>query len=293
MKQIVQRSLRLLSSGLLCCGVAAALCTACSDDGITPSPNNHLIEFPQGTNAYDQTIKGIYDQYGTQILYRYNDAMFRWQITDLLTYYTKPADEGYVAQAVDFLQDNCLSLYPKDSLRHYLPYRIYLAADLGRLFEYSGLDAAGNSVNTRDTLWHTAATNGYDNLCFALASPRIATLSADSLKLAKGELNAALISYCIGRGIMAVPAAFSKEEVSGVAWNNYIGSYNTYGLIEYLNPKTFTAAQDFAIFVKYLIAYTDDEFNARFTVKSFDTSGRIARKAKAAREWLNTTLNEK
>lgn len=259
---------------------------SCSEDDITPSANNQLLEFPQGTNAYDTEIKHIYDQYGTQMLYRYNDGMFRWQITDQLGYVSQPADEACVAQAVSFIRQNCFRFYQSDSLRKYLPYRIYLARQLGRLFDYNGLDAAGNNVSFRDTLWNRAATNGYANLCFGLASPRLSTLSQDSLRLVRGELNAALLAHAISQGYILVPAAFTREEVQGTVWYNYVGSYNTYGLLEYIDPKTMTPAQDFTLFLKYLIAYPTDEFEARFTVKNFDTSGRIARKAKVVREWM-------
>ena len=264
---------------------------SCAEDSITPSQDNHLVTFPQGNNSYDAEIEQIYKQYGTQMLYRYDDAMFRWQITDRLGYVSRQADEQYVAQALKFIQDNCFSFYNADSLRQYLPYRFYLASNLGRLFEYAGLDAAGNNVSTKDTLWNTAATNGYANLCFGLANARLATLSEDSLRLAKGELNAALMANAIGQGNISVPAAFTKEEVGGVNWYNYIGSYNTYGLLEYIEAKTMTPAQDFVVYLKYLIAYPTEEFEQRFCVKTFDTSGRIARKAKAVRSWMLSEYN--
>lgn len=260
--------------------------SSCSEEEITPSADNRLVEFPQGNNSYDAEILQIYQKYGTQILYRYNDAMFRWQITDQLGYVSRPADEQYVDVAVRFIKDNCFQFYREDSLKAYLPYRIYLARDLGRLFQYSGLDAAGNNVSIRDTIWHTAATNGYANLCFGLACQRLTTLSDDSLRLAKGELNAALLANAISQGNIQVPATFTKEEVNNVNWSNYVGSYNTYGLLEYLDAKTMTPAQDFVVFLKYLIAYPKEMFEEKFTTKTFDTSGRIARKAKAAKDWM-------
>ena len=259
---------------------------SCSEDDITPSADNRLVQFPQGNNSYDAEILQIYEHYGTQMLYRFNDAMFRWQITDRLGYVSRPADESCVAAAVKFVKDNCFSFYREDSLKAYLPYRFYLAGDLGRLFEYSGLDAAGNNVSVKDTIWHVAAANGYANLCFGLASPRLATLSDDSLRLAKGELNAAVLANAIGQGNIQVPAAFTKEMVGNVNWYNYIGSYNTYGLLEYIDAKTITPAQDFAIFLKYLIAYPSEVFEEKFTTKAFDTSGRIARKAVIVRNWM-------
>ena len=45
-------------------------------------------------------------------------------------------------------------------------------------------------------------------------------------------------------------------------------------------------AQDFVVFLKYLIAYPTDMFEERYTTKAFDTSGRIARKAKIVKNWM-------
>lgn len=273
-------------TSIICLLMLCTLYVSCGEDEITPSDDNHLIVFPQGNNDYDREIVEIYNQYGTQMLYRYNPAMMRWQVTDLLGYICRQADEPYVSQAVNFIKRNCLDYYHPDSLRKYLPYRIYLASDLGRVFEYSGLDAAGNNVSTKDTLWHTAASYGYANLCFGLTSSRLPKLSADSLQLAKGELNAALLAYAIEQGHIQIPSAFTKEEVQGTVWYNYVGSYNTYGLLEYIDSKTIKPVQDFALFLKYLIAYPTEKFNELFTVSTFDTSGRIAKKAAVVRQWM-------
>lgn len=267
------------------------LFTACNEEEIIPSDSNYLVEFPQGENTYDKEIKDFYDQYGTQILYRYDDAMFRWQITDRLGFFSKPADETSISEALQFVKQNCFDFYQPDMLKRLLPYRIYLASDLGRIFIYTGLDASGKNVNVKDTIWHTIATNGYANLCFAVASKRMSGLSLDSLRLAKGELNASLLAYAIEQHQISIPNDFIKEEVANVAWYNYVGSYNTYGLLEYIDPKTFSPAQDFVLFLKYLIAYPMETFEAKFTNKTFDTSGRIARKAKTVREWMKVEYN--
>ena len=240
--------------------------SSCSEEDITASEDNRLIAFPQGTNSYD--------------------AVFRWQITEQLGYVSRPADEQYVESAVRFIKTNCFRFYAEDSLKAYLPYRIYLARDLGKLFDYSGLDAAGNNVSIKDTIWHISATNGYANLCIGLANNRLARLSEDSLRLAKGEINAALLANAISQGNIQVPSTFAREEVGNVVWYNYIGSYNAYGLLEYIDAKTMTPAQDFVVFLKYLIAYPTDVFEEKYATKAFDTSGRIARKAKIVRSWM-------
>ena len=95
--------------------------SSCSEDDISPSANNWLVDFPQGSNTYDTEIKQVYDLYGTQMLYRYNDGMMRWMVTEQLDYVSRPGDEHYVGEAVKFIKDNCFRYYQQDSLRKYLP----------------------------------------------------------------------------------------------------------------------------------------------------------------------------
>lgn len=272
----------------------ALLCAvlACSDDDITPSKGNMLVEFPQGNADYDAEMAEIYEKYGTQMLYDYNDEMFRWQITDKIGYVStpanKPADKEHLKGAVAFIRHNCFEFYDEDSLKVLLPYRIYLASNLGKIFEYSGTNSAGVYINIKDTIPNIAAVNGYRNICFGLVNGRTAAMTEDSLRLAKGELNAAVLACAVDRGVLKVPEAFSSLEVENVNWINEPGSngYNYYGLLEYLSAKSMTPAEDFASYLKMLIAYPKDEFNRRFASKTFDLTGRIAKKAEVVRKWM-------
>ncbi len=286
MKTYRNKSLLLVAALLAACTFPGLL--SCGDDDVSPSPDNRLVEFPQGDNAYDADIWSVYLRYGTQMLYRYSDAMFRWQVTDQLGYVSTPADEAYVSSAVSFIQRNCFCFYTDDSLKMMLPYRIYLASNIGKIFDYSGTDATGQSVSVHDTIPGIGAVSGYCNIAFGLASSRLPGLKEDSLQIVKGELNAAVLAYGLGTGLFEVPAAFTKLEYSGVNWGNFtgVGGYNAYGMLEYVDAKTVTPAQDFALYLKYLIAYPTEKFDARFTAKTFDSSGRIAQKAKVVREWM-------
>lgn len=265
---------------------------ACSDDDIKPSEDNQLVVFPQGNADYDADIVDIYNMYGTQMLYDYNDEMFRWQITDKLGYIStpanQPADKAHIKDAIAFMRRNCFDFYDQDSLKSILPYRIYLASNLGKIFEYSGTNAPGVYVNIKDTIPNIAAVNGYRNICFGIVNGRLSSMSEDSLRLTKGELNAAILASAVDRGTMRVPETFSSLEVENANWTNEPGSngYNNYGLLEYLSAKSMTPAEDFASYLKMLIAYPKDEFTRRFTTKTFDISGRITKKADAVRKWM-------
>lgn len=272
--------------------IAFACVVAACSDSLTPSEDNRLVAFPQGNADYDAEILDIYEKYGTQIIYDYNDDMFRWQITDKLGYISTPAnksaDKAHIKNAVDFMRHNCFDFYDQDSLKNILPYRIYLASNLGKIFEYSGTNSAGIYLNIKDTIPNIAAVNGYRNICFGIVNGRLSSMSEDSLRLTKGELNAAILASAVDRGTMRVPETFSSLEVENANWTNEPGSngYNNYGLLEYLSAKSMTPAEDFASYLKMLIAYPKDEFNRRFTTKTFDISGRITKKADAVRKWM-------
>lgn len=290
MRQATRNILAIAASVIGCMAVVS-----CSEDSITPS-DNHLVKFPQGNADYDMIIKEIYDSTGTQMLYDYSDDMFRWMITERLPYISTPAnkeeDKQYVANAVNFMKENCFELYNNDFLRKILPYRIYLASNLARCAEFMYIDVNGVQQTRKDTINGIACTNGFRNMCFGLVNKRLAEMSEDSLKLTRGELNASLISNAISQGLMRVPEEFAKLEFEGVNWSSEAGAggYNAYGLIEYIPAKTMSPQQDFAIFLKMVIAYTKEEFEARFCSPTFDLSGRIKTKGEIVREYLKAYM---
>ena len=66
---------------LISCLLLVGVCS-CGEDALTPSEPMGFGEFPQGNASYDREIVEFYDKYGVQVLYRFGEVDFRWNITE-------------------------------------------------------------------------------------------------------------------------------------------------------------------------------------------------------------------
>lgn len=67
---------------------------------------------------------------GVQVLYRFAEADFRWNITEYIPYHAVEAETSSIGEGWNFLKENCLSIWSDDFLRKYMPYRILLASEI-------------------------------------------------------------------------------------------------------------------------------------------------------------------
>lgn len=116
--------------------------TSCdySEDALEPSGIASAYTLPQGDHAYDQKIVEIQKKYGTSLLYKFNDKDAYWSPTSWSCYeyneetpnYSKagltctPANEAYVGQLVDMLEEVWFSRFNDKFLKEYLPQTILL-----------------------------------------------------------------------------------------------------------------------------------------------------------------------
>ena len=247
--------------------------TSCSNEAALTPSDPEGSGFPQGTNAYDKVFEQYYKDYGTMVLYRYTDADFRWNITSYIPYYSEIADENYVSAAWTFLNDNCLSIWPNSFLKKCLPNRILLASSIWSLKEGWGYDDAGNYVKTYTKVYHTSVY-GLNHIAFGLTNSTIANLTTADKKTAIGEVAYSLIGYATSRSKIDVPTAFKTLHDDYTKYNGEDESdwgYNAAGCLEYIYACD--VYQDFAMYVKYLMTMSKDEFAAAFLNDSFDCGG--------------------
>lgn len=265
---------------------------SCNEDDLIPSEDNHMMTFPQGDADYDKEILAIYNEYGTHMIYDFNDNQFRWEVTSQLPYMSEKGDPDYVSDAVYFIQKNCLEMYDKDFVKEMLPYRIFLASNISEIWNYSGYAADWSWVEEHDTIPGVGAVNGYKSIAFGFTSKRLNELDDDSLAIVKAELNASLIASSVENELIEIPEEFdalSAGNMDNLWYANFIDAYSGYnckGLLEYENPTTITVADDFNQYVKYLMMLTDEEFDSRFLNPDFDSAGYIAKKKPIVKNWL-------
>ncbi|UIR54894.1 hypothetical protein LZQ00_11455 [Sphingobacterium sp. SRCM116780] len=120
---------------VLCIGLTIILgFVACkkTEEPLTPSdipePGYQLA---QGNNSYDIRIKAYFERWGTYILYQFTPAQINWKVTGYDTYYkSAPAEEAFVDQQLDLLNETFFQYYADSTLQKYLPVKLFLCSSL-------------------------------------------------------------------------------------------------------------------------------------------------------------------
>ena len=244
---------------------------SCSEDKLTPSPekDNELIAFPQGDNTYDKEFEQFYDTYGVQVLYKYTQTDFRWNVTSYLPYTCDLPDDKYIEPSWQFIKNDCLSIWGDDFLKQYLPFRILLSSQI-----YSVGDTNGD--DKKDTIPLTkTAIYGLNHITFGKVNSSITQMTADEKKQAIGDMAFALIGYATSQGKIEIPSDFTalhnkygNNTGSGLATPDNPWGYNAAGFFEYLQGMD--VYYDFAHYVRQLVMNSQTEFTDKYLNDTFD-----------------------
>ena len=117
-----------------------------SEETLTPSGITMIYTLPQGNNAFDQNIVNYYNEYGSYLLYKFNERDAYWTPTGWKrpTPSTAPspwtgtdvdvANPSAVAAQLDLLDNSLFKLYPKSFLKEFLPVKILLCSKVDSIY---------------------------------------------------------------------------------------------------------------------------------------------------------------
>ncbi|MCI1246434.1 MAG: hypothetical protein LKG14_03480 [Prevotella sp.] len=245
-----------------------------SDDDLTPS-DPEQSDFPQGTSDYDKEFEDFFKEYGTQVLYKFSENDFRWNVTSYLPFYANEADTAYIRDAWKFIKDNCLSIWSEDFLKKCLPYHLLLASKIySNSVQYVTTDASGDYV--KDTIQVPKnAMYGLNHITFGMVNSQIEHLTTDEKKQLIGDMAFALIGYATSKGILVIPDEFKTLHDKYISHNGeslaygYGGwGYNGAGCLEY--EEDIDYYYDFGLYVKYLVINSKQEFADKYLNDQFD-----------------------
>ena len=260
-----------LAAAMACFGLNACY----SEDDLTPSDPMTIGNFPQGNNDYDQEFVAFYNKYNTQVLYEFEESDFRWNVTSNIPYYAEVADKSYIADAWELLDTYCFSIWSEEFLQKFLPYRILLASKLYSLKETWGYDSEGNYGKIYLEVPHNAMY-GFNHITFGVTNSTLAGMSVEQKKQLVGDMAFALVGSAVYKGKMEIPTAFNEkfheyyDSGKNSEWPGVWG-YNGGGFLEY--SANLDVYYDFALYVKYLVMLSKEEYEARFLTSSFDCGG--------------------
>lgn len=109
---------------------------SCAEDdqiGEIPALTPEYV-LPQGKSPADDRIVGLYNKYGTYVLYDYTDMDISWLQVDVNNVwngytYTLP-DPQYAGEMLDFLEESWFRFYPEEFHQKFMPYKIFLTSTL-------------------------------------------------------------------------------------------------------------------------------------------------------------------
>lgn len=119
--------------------LCAGWCAACTDsDEISGTLEPLTMEYtlPQGKSDADDRIVKYYEDFGSYILYEYDQYDVKYDLGNYGMTYTEP-DLDYVGDMLDLLDEIWFDFYPAEFHKQYMPLKIFIAGEL--IDEFSGM----------------------------------------------------------------------------------------------------------------------------------------------------------
>ncbi len=181
--------MRYIHSTLVCVALAAlAAFTSCNydEDELTPSGVTSSYQLPQGSHDYDATIQKFYEENGVYLLYKFSNKDAYWTPSGWTNgtpsednsgkqgFTVKAADETYVGQQVNLLNEVWFSKLSTTAKKRLLPTIILLCSEVNNVvFTYDFFPVFKSYYAESPILSHY----NYANLCVTYGSSAISSLT--------------------------------------------------------------------------------------------------------------------
>ena len=188
---------------------------------------------PQGNHDYDTRIVAMFKTYKTMFLYKYLPHDLYWNVTQWKGgtydpvrdttyqangnyedngYFDTPADENYVGQQLNMLDDIWLDFYPDKYLIQCLPHKVYLLDSLYRSMAKKG-------TPNRNVI---LAYSGGDFIAATWGGARILQMTPAEKIALKNAVNTIFMGFATRRGGAVTPGTFrivSNYQTTTIPYN--------------------------------------------------------------------------
>lgn len=266
--------------------MGSCMLTACNDeDKLTPTERPEFgYAVPQGDHDYDKKIVDWYNRCNFFILYDFLPRDIYWSVNGWLEareredetaftwfdgWLSQPANEQYVGQQLELVEDQFLRFYPDSVLKRCMPLKILLCGELGYM-RNTGL------YNKEDVF------SGYDHLAVNWGNESILNITADSVTLFKNNVNYAFLTRLRSNGKMVDAALFyniSDYSVAPTFANRYERGFLAANMTAQNDWNSFLQAVLSTPYSELTAAYpTTDRTNKGILNAAKDVNGLIRRK---------------
>ena len=161
------------------------------EDELTPSDETSSYQLPQGSHDYDATIQKFYDDNGVYLLYKFADKDAYWTPTGWTNgtpsegddgkqgFTVKAADENYVGQQINLLDEVWFSKLSATAKKQLLPTLILLCSEVNDVaYMYTFTPVFKAYYGESPLLSHY----NYDNICVTYGSSGVTSLTGEQKK---------------------------------------------------------------------------------------------------------------
>lgn len=244
--------------------------SSCSydEDELTPSDKVSAFELPQGSHDYDTTIQSFFDSYGVYLLYKFSDKDAYWtpsgwtngEVTTEETdgkqgFLVSQADENYVGQQLNLLNEVWFSKVPESARKALLPTVILLCSEVDDIT--MSWDFSSYPFKQVCSPMPITAHYNYDNVAVSYGSAAVESLTDEQKIEISRDLMQTWVEYLTDR--KAAPSTefsssinYSSSDVTKVYYAAEACAVGT------LNAGYQTsAAKDWALFLDMMLMYPE------------------------------------
>lgn len=244
---------------------AAIFCSCSKEDDIVAELDDPRFEVKDSEDPTDHYIYEFYQKYKSFILFNYEVADYRWNLTHNSEYEVTLPKEELKSAGLEYARKVFLDIYPEEFVLKYFPYKILLAENISTWDMMTGMDV------------ELMAASGISCVVISGVKDGVADMTEEEITSAKGQVNAGFwADYMVNNNLISIPDDFynvSKDFYSRpvVAAEGYPlqmdAKKETYGFVyasispwngfEYLPDMS----KDLQTFFEYMFSHTSEEIN--------------------------------
>ena len=281
----------------------ACINIGCYDEkSVTPSETPEDIygkyTLPQGDHEYDDAIVDFYKKYGSLILYKFEDKDFwwtpsgdiRWAFYDngvdrTLGYEADPADEAYVGNQLELLNQTWFKFFADSSLTRLLPQKILMTSRLDFVQNGEGYPVEEDYVPLN-------CYSGYDYIAVNWGNEKILTMDAEAWKLFKADVCYMLLERATSKIMIGYAAVFASVSNYGLNFQSH-ETEKMYGngILDY-NHRT-DPTRDWMDYLHAIIYHSLEELEGEGGILSaaIDINGKIREKYDIMTDYFKSEYN--
>ena len=281
------------------------LLQSCTKDEapLTPSGLSEAYSLPPGNNAFDQTIMGYHQSYGTYMLYKFTDKDVYWSPTAnskpvmsaVGTWSTGAdvavADPTYIPAQLDLIKKKWFNFYTDKFLKKFLPAKIMLCSKIDSVS--TGFVFGGSTITYVKNVKKVAAYYNYDNIEVNYGDASVATLTKqDSLGFV-ARINLVFIQSIIARGLSTPTSEFINSADYTTAMTTTTQAYGK-GII--ISPFSVTVQADWNAYITAMVSFSEANLNKSTVITdgtaqgilnpTKDTTGQIRKRYNMVRNYF-------